>query len=150
MSAASSPFPLFTLNTWSATPTAKSVVLRGLPRSVERLAALLEENGEDDYGQIGPTQLAFRNALHLVLAASSILGYDVCSSPVVDSQGGVRVTWRRGDKILKLVCPATRDAAIYLYQSSPAGDSLRDQNVTPSVLAERIAWLVNRDIAAAG
>lgn len=144
MSAASMPIPMFTENTWSASDSEPADVLRRLPVSLERLAMLLDENGEDDHGKIGPTQFAFKNALLLVGGAISLLGGDVSSSPAVDSQGGVRVTWRRGDKQVKLICPATPDAAVYIYQASPEGNSLRDRNVTAGVLANRLAWLVNR------
>jgi hypothetical protein len=113
--------------------------------SVQRLVYLLDESGEDDFGRIGPSQFAFKNALLLVVRAITILGEDVPSSPAVDSQGGIRVTWRNDGKQLKLICPATKDAQIYLYQSSSQGTSLRDQNVTAAVLAERLAWLVSRE-----
>jgi hypothetical protein len=146
LSAAS--FPLFFRNTWTAsksTPTANPT----LPLSVQRLVSLLDENGEDDYGKIGPSQYAFKSAFRLVANAVVNLGRDLPSSPVVDSEGGIRVTWRSGDKIVKLVCPASKDAPIYIYHSSRSGNSLRNQNVTATVLAERLAWLSDRESAAA-
>ena len=137
--------PLFTKNTWTASSAKPAEVLVMLPLSIRRLVALLEENGEDDYGQIGPSQLAFKNAFLLVSQAISLLGEDVQSSPVVDSEGGIRVTWKRGDKQIKLVCSARRETPIYIYQASAAGNSLRNQNVTATVLAERLSWLINRE-----
>jgi hypothetical protein len=109
----------------------------------------LDEDGEDDYGKIGPSQYAFKTAFQLVANAVINIGRDVPSSPVVDSEGGIRVTWRCGEKIVKLICPANRDSAIYIYHSSPSGNSVRNQNVTAAALAERLAWLYDRESAAA-
>ncbi len=137
--------PLFTVNTWSASSAKPAAVNPLIELSVQRLVCLLDESGEDDYGKIGPSQFAFKNALLLVVRAITMLGEDVPSSPVVDSQGGIRVTWRHDDRQIKLICPATRDAQVYIYQSSLQGNSLRDQNVTAAVLAERLAWLIGRE-----
>ena len=150
MSAASTFFPQFTTNTWSASHAKRAEVFVLLPLSLRRLISLLSEGGEDDHGQIGPSQFAFKNAFMLVADAISILGDDVPSSPVVDSQGGIRITWRNGNKHVKLICPAERDAAVYIYQASGDGNSLRNQNVTAAVLADRLSWLTNRESAAAG
>ena len=150
MSAASLQFPSFTRNTWSSSSAEPAPVSRLVEVSIARLLCLLEENGDDDFGKIGPTQFAFKNALALVVKAISILGEDIPSSPVVDSQGGIRVAWRCGSRQVKLVCPATRDSAIYIYQSGPQGNSIRDQNVTAVALAERLAWLIDRGTATAG
>jgi hypothetical protein len=142
--------PLFTRNTWTASHAEPAAVQTLMEVSVRRLAALLDENGEDDFGKIGPTQVAFKNALIMVVAAITILGKDVPSSPVVDSEGGIRVSWRHGDKHVKLVCPATNESAVYIYHASSAGNGIRNQNVTPAALAERLAWLTQRERAAAG
>lgn len=148
MSAAA--IPLFRQNTWSASsPRASTAILR-LPDSLSRLFALLDESGEDDYGQKGPSQLAFKTAFLLLAQAISILEEDVpAGAPSVDSEGGIRITWNHLGKQLKLVCPATKDTPVYIYQSSVAGTSLRNQNITASVLADRLAWLSTRESAAA-
>lgn len=148
MSAAAPPF--FSENTWSASAADTSSVLWRLPVSISRLMRLLDEGGEDDHGQIGPSQYAFRTAFLMVFEATVILGQDVSAAPVVDSQGGIRITWNYYNKQVKLVCPANNDASVYIYQSSPAGDSLRNQDVTSAVLAERLVWLCSRESAAAG
>jgi hypothetical protein len=153
MSAPSIPFPpQFTENTWTATSPKRSTVLFRLPVSLSRLFSLLEESGEDDYGQIGPSQFAFKTACLMVVSATALLDEDIQDipcAPVVDSEGGIRITWTRYNKQIKLVCPSTKDAQVYIYQSSPAGTSLRDQNVTASVLADRLSWLNTRESAAA-
>jgi hypothetical protein len=120
-----------------------------LPVSLLRLLALLDEGGEDDHGRIGPTQFAFKTAFLMIAEAICMAdGETPDSSPSVDSQGGIRVTWRRDDKTVKLVCPSTKDGPLYIYHSSTAGNSLRNQNVTPLVLAERLSWLTASEPAA--
>jgi hypothetical protein len=151
MSAASTSFPLprFTENTWTATNSKASPAFLRLPVSLSRLISLLDENGEDDYGQIGPSQFAFKTAFRLVANAISILDEDLPAAAVVDSEGGIRITWNRYDRQIKLVCPATKDAPVYVYRSSPGDNSLRNQNVTAAVLADRLSWLITRESAAA-
>jgi hypothetical protein len=144
-----SALPLNTENRMTATPRAKPadiIVLR--PLSIRRLVALLD-NGDDDEGDIGPTQYAFKTAFDLIEEAEHVVGGRLVSSPVVDSEGGIRITWRRGDKQVKLVCPATREAPVYMYYAFPEGNDLRNQNVTATVLAERLAWLTDREPTAA-
>lgn len=145
-------------NTFTATAQRSSTEILRLPVSLSRLLALLAENGEedygtnreDDYGSIGPSQFAFFTAFSLVARAISILGEDFACSPSIDSGGGIRVTWRRGDRQVKLICPAERDMTTYIYQASASGSSIRDQGVTAAVVADWLSWLVNREPTAAG
>jgi hypothetical protein len=144
-----SALPLYTENRMTATPRpgpADIIVLR--PISIRRLVALLDDS-DDDEGRVTATQYAFKTAFDLVEEAEHLVGGGLVSSPVVDSEGGIRVTWRRGDKQVKLVCPATREAPVYMYYAFPEGNDLRNQNVTAAVLAERLAWLINCESAAA-
>jgi hypothetical protein len=144
-----SALPLTTENSMTATPRAKPAdifVLR--PLSIRRLVALLDDTDVDD-DQVGATQYAFKTAFDLVEEAEHIVGGGgLFSSPVVDSEGGIRITWRCGDRQVKLVCPATREKPVYMYHASPAGNALRNQNVTAEVLAERLAWLIDCDSSA--
>jgi hypothetical protein len=146
---ASTTLPLFTQNTWTATSSKESAVLLRLPISLLRLLALLDENGEDDYGQIGPSQFAFRTAFYMIAHATAILDEDIPCIPVVDAEGGIRVTWNRFGKQIKLICPSTKEGLAYIYQSSPSGNSLRDQNVSSALLADRLSWLTRREPSAA-
>lgn len=154
-------FPTFTSNNWTATAclVASHVDQAGVeshPRraatpniveSLSRLVDLLEENGEDDYGKTGPTQFAFMTAYRMVERAETLTGLGLPLSPTVDSQGGIRISWRQGDKQVKLVCPATPESQMYIYhyQSSTDASSVRNQNVTAEALAERLSWLTNRE-----
>ena len=113
--------------------------------SLQRLLDLLAENGEDDHGVVSPTQFAFKLASQFVLNAEWKIGQELRSSPVVDSEGGIRITWKSGNKTIKLICPATPNAPIYIYQSSPTGSSVHNQNVTSAMLADRLSWLLHGD-----
>ena len=153
MSAASIlALPLFTKDTGKATnPKASSVAYR-IPVAFSRLFSILDDSGEDEYGQIGPSQFAFKTACLMVVRAFALLDEDIQDipcAPVVDAEGGIRITWNRYNKQIKLVCPSAKDAPVYIYQSSDTGTSLRDQNVTASVLADRLSWLNTRESAAA-
>jgi hypothetical protein len=153
-------FPVFLENNWTPTPPADVFVQQhdmqtaaeqgcaassNLSLSLSRLLDLLEDSDEDVADGItpGPTQHAFKTAFRLVERAETILGTELRASSVVDSEGGVRVTWRELDRQVKLICPATRSAPIYIYHASPSGNGLRNQNVTAKVLADRLAWMTN-------
>ena len=111
--------------------------------SYQRLLNLLTEKGEDDYGRVDPTQFAFKTASEFILNAEWMLGRDIKSSSVVDSEGGIRTTWAAGDRKVKLVCPATPNSSVYIYESSPMGGVVHDQEVTFLVLAKRLSWLLH-------
>jgi hypothetical protein len=146
MSAPSIPF---TVNTWTASNAKPASAFSKLPISLARICALLnEDENSDEEGHSGPTQFAFKTAFMMVAHAISLLDEDLPSAPVLDSEGGIRITWNRYGKQIKLVCPATKESPVYIYQSSPSGNSLRNQNVTASVLADRLAWLTTRESAA--
>lgn len=114
--------------------------------SIQRLLDLLSERGKDDYGALDPTQFAFKTALEFVLYAEHSLGRETRSAPVVDSEGGIRITWRNGDRQIKLICPAAPSAPIYIYQySSVGGSSVLNQNVTSTTLTGRLSWLLHGD-----
>lgn len=116
-----------------------------IPISLQRLLDLLDENGEDDHGMIGPTQFAFKTASEFVLKAEGMVGWDIKSAPVVDSEGGIRITWRNGNRQVKLICPATAKAPIYIYKSSPTRSSVLNENVSIAALAENLSWLLHGD-----
>jgi hypothetical protein len=157
--AASVPFPvpltvLAPPKSKKSLPSSESRERNAASLSILRLVNLLDGNGdgekEDDYGSIIPSMFAFETAVGFVRGAIKILGEDVVSSPVVDSQGGIRVTWKRGGRQVKLVCPATKEGSLYIYQSSAGGNSVQDQNVTAEALAARLSVLIGREPAAAG
>lgn len=103
-----------------------------------RLLELLESSGQDDYGEVSPTQFAFRKTFHLVSDAEAILGprkpRGSCS---VDSEGGIRTTWNLVDTEVRLVCPATPDREVYMYFEAD-GQSDIIKNPTAAVLAQKL------------
>ena len=111
--------------------------------TLSRLLDLLEENGEDEYGIIGPTQHAFKYAFRLVGRAENLLTVQVAGSPSVDSVGGIRITWRFAGRELRLICPATATQEAYIYQEVHGGQFEALHNVTPTLLAEKLAWLAS-------
>jgi hypothetical protein len=134
----------------TATPRAKAadiIVLRSL--SIRRLTELLDDSDKDE-DSIGVTQYAFKNALDLVEEAEHLAGGDLISSPVIDSEGGVRITWRSGHRQVKLVCPSSRETPVYIYWASPEGNDLQNHNITAAVLAEKLTWLTSRAATATG
>jgi hypothetical protein len=152
-------FPTF-LPDWTATkPAAASYIDRvGMaahPRaaavcqgdSLSRLVDLLDEDAEDDYGRLGPTQYAFKTASRMVKRAELLCGGMLCSSPAVDSEGGIRVSWRQGDRQVKLICPANADGQMYIYHhdASTNDSTVRNQNVTAEALAETLSWMSSRE-----
>jgi len=110
--------------------------------TLSRLLDLLDENGEDDYGLVSPTQHAFKSAFILVRAAQKQMGgVRIVGSASVDSVGGVRVTWNREDREIRLVCPAAQPDQIYIYQQSELSNRAI-HGVTPEVLANKLSWLI--------
>jgi CBS domain-containing protein len=102
-------------------------------------------NREDDYGAIAPSVYALQAALVLVAGAIKIMREDIPGVPVVDSEGGIRITWKQGDRLVRLVCPAAKEGQLYIYQSSAGVNSILNQNVTAEALATRLATLVARE-----
>lgn len=108
-----------------------------------RLIQLLEEDCDpDEFGAVGPSQHAFATTLRIIRMAEKRTSLRLVGAPVVDSTGGIRVTWKRSDREMRLVCPSTRNEALYAYvQSSAENKILRE--ITPDVLVEQWAWLVS-------
>jgi hypothetical protein len=155
-------FPTFQKNNWTATQPPEVFVhadgraatpqpaLGRASIALNRLLGLLDDDDDgdrDDFGQIGPTQFAFKTAFQMINNAEEIIGAIPSGSPVVDSDGGIRITWSRNNKQVKLICPAIRKAPMYIYYSSSEGNSIQNQNVTSAALANRLSWLMRRDAA---
>ena len=110
--------------------------------TLSRLLDLLDEHGEDDYGPLDPTQYSFKSAFKLVRAAQRHMLERLAGSPSVDSLGGIRITWRREDREVRLICPAGRAEQIYIYQQSERRNQAI-HGVTPAILADKLSWLVS-------
>jgi hypothetical protein len=152
-------FPTFVRDTWGPTAVPDQVVAgchmaeaitmgavaAATPMftaNVDRLFGLLAESGSDEYGEHAPTQYAFKTASELIWAAEKQMAGPIPKgSPSVDSLGGIRFTWRRGEAQLRLVCPADASKPVYLYQQTPTGPQMVDRDVSAQMLAERLRWL---------
>jgi hypothetical protein len=111
--------------------------------TITRLVALLEVDEIDDYGQLQPTQWAFKRVMQFVVEAYDVIGDRFQKASVsTDEQGGIRVTWSRldVDGEVRLVCPAQSDQAAYIYHEL-ASDYAVEPDVSGAVLAEWLEWL---------
>jgi hypothetical protein len=112
-------------------------------KSLMRIYELLAEHGDDDYGMVDPSMLAFHSAFGLVARAEKLMAAEISGSPSVDSTGGIRVTWRYLGNEIRLVCPSTDAQEIYIYRQS--GNIQRETmyDVTAALLAEKLTWLTS-------
>jgi hypothetical protein len=111
--------------------------------TLTRLVALLEEDETDEYGQLQPTQSAFKRVMQLVVEAYDAIGDRFQKASVsTDDQGGIRMTWSKPDADceVRLICPAQADQPAYIYHEL-ASDYAVEQNVSGAVLAEWLEWL---------
>lgn len=120
----------------------RAAVAPGAESSLSRLLTLLEQNGEDDYGILGPTQHGFLTACRIIDGAERQMVYSIPGSPCVDSQGGIRVTWRLGGKEVRLICPSAPEQKPYIYEESETHNQAT-HDVTPETLAQKLSWLVS-------
>jgi len=152
-------FPTFLRYDWDATSSPAAIVSAQLKAenitdvsansqpwstTVSRIVDLLELEQEDDYGVLSPTQHSFKKALTMVAAAERQLSNPPIGSATTDSEGGIRVTWRIGDREVRFVCPATNARPVYIYVGGPDHSNVMNENVTSAALTERLCWLTNR------
>lgn len=109
--------------------------------TIDRLVDLLDEPAEDDYGDASPTQHAFRSAYRFIEKAEKQLAVKVLGSASVDSLGGIRVTWKKKGREIRLVVPHANAEQPYIYEQSSRNYNAIHQ-ITPDVLAGKLSWLV--------
>jgi hypothetical protein len=114
----------------------------GIQVTLARLAELLEEPETDDYGIARPSERTCKGAAALLEAASNLIQDSVPpGSASTDAEGGVRITWRVGDRELRLVVDA--EAKRYLYHE--CGDEYGIESArSPEDLAKSLEWLSGR------
>ena len=106
-----------------------------------RLRALLRQEDSDEFGVLKPTDYAFDLATGLVQEASTLGPTMPKGSVATDSQGGVRITWFRGDREVELVCPAGPDSSPYIYHEAGSDYALHE-DASGRALASWLRWLV--------
>jgi Iap family predicted aminopeptidase len=114
----------------------------GIRVTLARLSELLEEPETDDYGIARPRMDAYEASVALLEAASNLIQASVPpGSASTDAEGGVRITWRVGDRELRLVVHA--EAKRYLYHE--CGDDYGIESArSPEDLAKSLEWLSGR------
>jgi|GEM_PF-1301499 len=99
----------------------------GLEVTLSRLGELLNEPETDDYGIARPTTFAYETAVGLLRKAAELMHFPFPrGSAAVDHEGGIGVTWMKGDRQLHLLVPASaqKQCMVYFY----AG---KDRNLDP-------------------
>lgn len=110
----------------------------GYTITLSRLGELLNEPETDDYGIARPTSYSYNLTVDLLRDASRLTRLPVARGSVcADSEGRVRVTWRRPERELRLVVASSASDESYVYYE--AGD---EYGVKPICSARELAmWL---------
>ena len=116
--------------------------IAGYEVTVSRVRELLSEPETDEYGISRPTPYAYHRALQLLEGASRQARHPIPrGSASTDSEGGIRVTWTRTNRELRLVVASSVERDSYIYYE--AGDSYGVEAVSSSKdLARWVEWLV--------
>jgi hypothetical protein len=151
-------FPTYCLRaTWTATQPVDIVsvfeaaehvsggdIVRPDENTLHHVVELLDKDNDPESGN-GPSQYAFHKVYRLVEATERLHRPVYVGSPSYDSDGGIRVTWRQGDREVRLVCPPQEKDTLYVYTESSEGHRVIDRGINPGFLAQRLNWLSARD-----
>lgn len=122
--------------------------LDGFISSAPELAELLSKVNElafhpeaDSLGQRRPTYHAIKHCYSILLHATT-KSKILCTPADIysDRNGDIRVSWKRGDREIELICPSDETERPYIYFSDP-GDFGTEENATVESLLGRIQWL---------
>jgi hypothetical protein len=103
---------------------------------------VLQYNKEDEDDQIA--QNARDAALTLTLNTYASVPNKWRSPRIAtDGGGGVRLTWKSGDKEMRAVFPASSRRAHYLYSEQGEGHSMIP-NFTAATLSQKLDWLLSK------
>jgi len=113
------------------------------PAFTERLAALLEEDEEDEEGRLRPTDFAYGRAWHLILGAARHLPDGLpLGQPAVDGEGGLSIRWSHGSRQVRLQIPARGGGPEYIYHKDEQQHAV-EAEVSPVKLAGWLRWLAD-------
>ena len=112
-------------------------------RTLSRVRELRDEPESNEDLPAKPTDTAFEMSVRLLRTAAQLLHEDFPrGSASVGNDGGVRVTWSRGESTeVRLICGGTTENRSYLYFESN-GDYGVDEEMTGMRLASYLKWLV--------
>jgi hypothetical protein len=112
--------------------------------TIERINELLEDDEEDEYGEvIIPTEHAIKTATKLVLESARLIPKRFFKAWVsTEDLGGVRLDWSKPDleKEVRLVIPSTANSKIYLYHET-INEYGVEYNVSAKTLSHWLSWL---------
>jgi hypothetical protein len=109
---------------------------------LQRLAALLDEDEEDDYGVLRPTPYALDTAVAVIVQASQSLRDEFPAASVsTDHRAGCRIRWRHGGRRVHLFIPHAEGEGSYIYHQE-ADDHSTEKDVSASSLVHWLGWLV--------
>jgi hypothetical protein len=119
--------------TWAFRLTAEGI--NATLRSVETVNE--DAENEDEYA----TTFALAFALNLIKRAGALLTTDVPTGwASLDFNRGIRITWRRKDREIRLSIPAVPTGRAYIYSLLDASSDISD-DLSTDALASRLKWL---------
>ena len=123
---------------------ANDVYIKDLEITIERINELLEDDEEDEYGEIIiPTDHAIETAIELVSEAARLIPKRFFKAWIsTEDLGGVRLDWSKSEleKEVRLVIPATSDKKIYLYHEN-VNEYGVEYNVSAKTLSHWLSWI---------
>ena len=116
---------------------------KDLEITIERINRLLEDNEEDEYGEIIiPTEYAIQTAIELVSKAAKLIPKLFFKAWIsTEDLGGVRLDWSKpeSEKEVRLVIPAISHNKIYLYHETIDEYGI-EYNVSARTLSLWLSW----------
>lgn len=120
-----------------------SSMMPGLLRTLRSMEQLMGEVGEDEVEEDEsdrPTNFAYSSATSLIRRAGSLLAAFPSGSACADGLAGIRVTWRRDERQVRLVVAPTQQGRVYIYIQDAKQPRITDV-VTHDSLAGWLSWL---------
>lgn len=119
-----------------------SANIKYLSAIMQQLVELRNEAESDELGTLRATKVAFDAACDLVTDAAILCAIERRQIPYAfastDTQGGIRIEWRRPTETVQLVLPASPDREPYIYFEKPSG-----HGVSPATADQLASHLAN-------
>lgn len=112
----------------------------GLRRTLRSLDELSQEPEEDEYGPARPSQFAYNTATELLRRSASLVDSFPAGSASADTAAGVRITWRKHNRQLRLVIGPRPEGRCYVYRQAGEQHQITD-NITYDSFAAWLRWL---------
>jgi hypothetical protein len=126
---------------------ANDIRIKDLKITIDRIKGLLEEDEEDEYGEIIiPAEYSIQTAIELVSKAANLIPQRFFKAWVsTEDSGGVVLTWSKpqSDKKVRLVLPSKPDCKTYLYHEI-ADEYGIEYNVSAKTLSHWLSWCNSR------